>query len=219
MAAQTTLKITNRSGAEVKVYLTLGAVSGCVQDVNAIALVKTPVNPLQGWFPLANGVTQTYTPPQGLGISGNFAFGSPPLNCPTAEFRNGINLAEFMLNNAFQEGNPQETIDISCVAGVNALIAFAMTGGGTWNAGPLRSGVANFANKPLGQNTGLVGVFPCGCDDCTSRKNPPQPSCPQSPNPPPKYEACQSEPICNVQRDASSSGGSVEVIFLGFASN
>jgi hypothetical protein len=216
MAAPTTLKITNRSGAEVKVYLTLGAVAGCVADVSATGLVTKQgrLSALQGRFLLANGSTQAYTPPQEQGISGNFAFGTPPLNCPTAEYRNGVNLAEFMLNNAFQGGSAQETIDVSCVAGVNALIAFAMTGGGTWNAGSSQPGVANFANKPLGHNTGLVGVYPYGCDGCTSRINPPV-----CKNAPPYNEAPQSEPICNVQRDASSSGGSVEVIFLGFASN
>jgi hypothetical protein len=218
MAAQTTLKITNRSGADVKVYLTLGAVAGCVQDVSAIPLVTNPVNRLQGWFSLSNGATQAYTPPQPQGISGNFAFGSPPLNCPTAEYRNGINLAEFMLNNSFQGPGAQETIDISCVAGANARIRFEMTGAGTWNAGPSQPRVADFANKPLGQNTGLVGVYPCGCDNCTSRNNPPQPSCPKSPAPP-AYEECQAEPICNVQRDAAGSGGSVEVIFDGFLPN
>jgi hypothetical protein len=218
MADQTTLKITNRSPADVKVYLTLGAVSGCVQDVNAIQLVTNPENPLQGWFLLAAGATKAYAPPQGQGISGNFAFGSPPLNCPTDEYRNGVNLAEFILNNSFQGASAQETIDISCVAGTNALLAFAMSGGGSWNAGSSHPAVSQFANKPLGQNTGLVGVFPCGCDNCTSRANPPQPSCPASP-PPPVYEECQSQPICNVQRDATSSGGVVEVIIQAFLPN
>ena len=92
-------------------------------------LVTDPVNRLQGWFLLANGATKAYVPPPGQGISGNFAFGSPPLNCPTDEFRNGINLAEFILNNSFQGFGAQETIDVSCVAGANALIAFAMSGG------------------------------------------------------------------------------------------
>ena len=218
MAAQTTLKITNRSGAEVKVYLTLGAAAGCVQDIHAIPLVTHPVNRLQGWFLLPHGATKTYAPPHGQGISGNFAFGSPPLNCPTDAYRKGVNLAEFILNNSFQGSGAQETIDISCVAGANALIAFAMSGGARWNAGSSHPTVSQFANKPLGQNTGLVGVFPCGCDNCTSRANPPQPSCPKSP-PPPAYEDCQSHPICNVQRDARNSGGDVEVIFHAFLPN
>jgi hypothetical protein len=176
------------------------------------------VNRLQGWFLLADGMTKAYAPPQGQGVSGNFAFGSPPLNCPTNEYTNGINLAEFILNNSFQGPGAQETIDISCVAGANALIAFAMSGGGGWNAGDSQPAVSQFANKPLDQNTGLVGVFPCGCDNCTSRANPPQPSCPPSP-PPPAYEDCQSQPICNVQRDAANSGGDVEVIFHAFLPN
>jgi hypothetical protein len=46
MATRTTLKITNRSGAEVKVYLTLGAVAGCVHHLNAIPLVTDPVTRL-----------------------------------------------------------------------------------------------------------------------------------------------------------------------------
>jgi hypothetical protein len=214
VAGQTTLKLTNGSGANVKVYLTLGAVKGCVQDVNAISFVTHP-HGLQGWFVLEKTASVTYTPPQGQGISGTFAFGSPPLNCPTTEFPNGTNLAEFTLNNGFQGPGAQETIDISCVAGANALIAFAMADGGTWNAGGTQPDVSRFANKPLGQNTGLVGVYPCGCDNCTSRNNPPQTTCPAAP-PPPAYEECKAKPICNVQRDAGGSGGTVEVIFNSF---
>jgi hypothetical protein len=41
---------------------------------------------------------------------------------------------------------------------------------------------------------------------------------PKSP-PPPAYEDCQSQPICNVQRDATNSGGDVEVIFQAFLPN
>ena len=58
--------------------------------------------------------TKAYASPQGQGISGNFAFDSPPLNYPTGEYRNGINLAEFILNNSFQGSGAQETLDISC---------------------------------------------------------------------------------------------------------
>ena len=82
-------------------YLTLGATPGCVQNVADIPFLTNPVNPLQGWFILMHGASQTYAPPQGQGINGNFTFGSPPLNCPTSEYLNGINLAEFILNNSF----------------------------------------------------------------------------------------------------------------------
>jgi hypothetical protein len=120
-----------------------------------------------------------------------------------------------MLNNNFQASAAQETIDISCVAGASALIVFAMSGRGGWNAGNSQPNVAQFANKALGQNTGLVGVYPCGCDNCTSRNKPPRPLSP----PVPAYEECQVHPICNVHRDAGNSGGTVEVIFQGFLPN
>src|SRR5262249_14399145 len=78
MAAQPILNITSRSGACVTVYLTLDGACGCVQDVKDIPLVRDRVNPLHGSCPLSNGATKAYVPPQGLGISGTFAFGSPP---------------------------------------------------------------------------------------------------------------------------------------------
>jgi hypothetical protein len=37
--------------------------------------------------------------------------------------------------------------------------------------------------------------------------------------PPPAYEDCQSQPICNMQPDAANSGGDVEVVFLAFLPN
>jgi hypothetical protein len=115
-------------------------------------------------------------------------------------------------------GHAQLIIGVFTSATADALIGFEMTGGGKWNAGSSQPDVAGFANKALGRNTGLVGVFPCGCDNCTSRDKPPQPSCPASPAPP-RFEECQADPICNVQRDANGSGGSVEVIFHGFLPN
>jgi len=216
--SQTELTIINLSGTPVQVYLTLGATHGCVKNVAGISFVTNQVNALQGWFILNPGASASYTPPEGEGINGNFTFGSPPLNCPTTEYRNGINLAEFILNNSFQGPGAQETIDISCVPGANALIGFALNGGGPWNAGSTKPNVTQFANTALGGNTGLVGVYPCGCDECTSRFDPPQLNCPASPAPP-AYEPCQSQPICNVQRDASGSGGTVEVSFHGFLPN
>lgn len=213
-ANQTALQLTNGSGEDVQVYITLGATPGCVQNVADLPFVTTVVNTLQGWFTLKQGDSINYTPPSGVGINGNFAFGTPPINCPTDTYPNGVNLAEFILNNDFQGAGAQETIDISAVAGVNAFLEFSMTGGGGWNAGTTEPNVTQFANKGLNDNCGLVGVFPYGCDNCTERVSPP--SC-GGPPPPPPYGNCQSAPICNVQRDASNSGGTVSVTFNGFA--
>lgn len=209
----TALQLTNGTGQDVTVFLTLGAVTGCVQNVADVPFVTNVVNPLQGSFTLSQGQPVSYTPPAGVGISGNFTFGTAPINCPTDDFPNGVNVAEFILNNSFQGAGAQETIDISAVAGVNSLIQFAMSGGGGWNAGSTEPNVTEFENKGLNDNCGQVGVFPYGCDNCTKSTSPPE--CSGPPTPPP-YGDCQSAPICNVQRDASSSGGTVTVTFMGW---
>ena len=85
-----------------------------------------------------------------------------------------------------------------------------MSGGGAWNAGATHPDISSIENATLYNNTGLIGVFPYGCDNCTSSDSPP--SCPGHPT----YETPQSEPICNIQREATSNGGTVTVEFLGF---
>jgi hypothetical protein len=208
---QTLLVVTNNSGSSVQAYLTFGAVPGCMNDVRQvpwnITVTDTRTNQ-QGYFNLDAGQSVSYTPPSGMGISGNVAFGSAPMNCPPGNYPNGINLGEFILNNAFQGAGAQETIDNSCVDGVNATIMFSMTGGGAWNGGPTKPNVTSFQNQGRDSNVGLVGVFPWGCDNCTVRTNPP--SC-QS-----YTGACQPASICNVQRDAVNSGGTVTISFGGF---
>ena len=210
---QTQLTLKNNSAQDVRVYLTLGAVQGCVQPITEIPFVKHQVNKLQGWFMLSKGASVSYTPPQGEGFNGNFAFDTAPQNCPTDQFPSGVNLAEFMLNNSFQGSSAQETIDISAVAGVNAFLKFSMTGGGVWNAGKTQPNVTEFENKKIGHNAGQVGVYPYACDECTESKKPPVCSKPPvgAPNPP----MPQKEAICNVQRDASQSGGTVLLTFNG----
>lgn len=218
MSPQTTLELKNATSQEVQVWMTLGAVAGCVEDIAQIPFVTNidphlkPPRRLQGWFTLGGNDSVSYTPPEGVGLNGNFSFGTPPINCPTQEFPNGVNLAEFILNNSFQGSLAQETIEISAVAGVNAFIKFSMTGGGVWNAGPTQPSVTEFENKGLHGNVGQVGVYPYGCDECTKSVKPPK--CPEHR---PPYDGCQTEAICNVQRDPLTAGGTVVVTFNGFA--
>jgi hypothetical protein len=219
--ARTTLAVTNSNAAGVTVFLTLGAVVGCVASIDDVPPIMSPalpidkVNDLQGSFILKSGASVSFLPPVGVGISGNFAFGTPPLNCATPQCPSGVNVAEFMLNNGFQTGIPQESIDISAVAGVNALLEFSMTGGGAWNAGSTQPNVASFQNNKIGDNVGQVGVFPYGCDVCTGSANPPQCAAPPAGAPSPPVP--QTESICLVQRDASQAGGTVLVTFNSFA--
>jgi hypothetical protein len=204
---QTQLSILNGANQAVTVFVTLGASAGNITLAEIPFVTPVPGNTLQGSFSLAAGKTANVTPPAGKTVIGNVCFGGPPINCPAPGFPRAVNLFEFALNLA---AGGQETIDISCVAGVNSQMKVALAGGGGWNAGSTRPSVTSFHNVAAGGNTGLVGVYPISCDVCTASQAPPR--C--TPAVPP--EKPQSQPICNVQRDASASGGTVAVTFGGF---
>src|SRR6476660_6876737 len=103
-----------------------------------------------------------------MGISDKGSFGALRHSSAPTGIPIGVNLGEFILNNAFQGAGAQETIDNSGVDGVNATIRFSMTGGGAWNAGPANSNITGFQNKGLRDNTGIAGVFPWGCTNCVN---------------------------------------------------
>ncbi len=208
----TTLQAHNASDHTVLVYLTLGATPGCVQDVSTLvftpAVALNVVAPLMGSFTLAKHETVQIAAPDGLGLNGNLCFGTPPLNCPCPDWPEGVALAEFILNNGFQPGG-QETVDISCVCGANAFLGFDLSAG-DWTSDGGSIAVNQIRNRTRYHNTGRVGVFPYGCDNCTSSDAPPE--CvgkhPQFAN---------TAPICNVQRPAAGNqGGVVKVTFLGW---
>jgi len=207
----TKLELHNPTDESVLTYLTLGATPGCVQDVGLITVSDgVTINrlyPLQGNLILPPKATLTLTAPEGLGFNGNFSFGTPPLNCPCPDWPEGVALAEFIINNGFQV-NGQETVDISCVCGANAFIGFDLSSDDwTTNGGAIS--VKEIRNGMRCDNTGRNGVFPYGCDNCTSSDSPP--SCVgQQP------QFANALPICNVQRPASSPGGVVRVVFLGW---
>jgi hypothetical protein len=204
----TQIEITNMSGDDVTIWVTLGAVKGCLQDVSQIPWGVTGSG-LQGKFILKSGDIAKAWAPDKVGWNGNFAFGHPPSNCPPESYPDGINLFEFMINNGFQAGNPKETVDISCVDGVNALLGAQLSGGGVWDAGPTEPDVSSFENDSIYNNTGNVGVYPFKCDGCTESIAPPDCGDGKHPATP------QSNAICNVQRTPGTEG-LVNVIFKGF---
>ncbi|WAC27340.1 hypothetical protein [Ancylobacter sp. SL191] len=216
MSSQTELIVTNATTESVTVWLTLGATAGCISNVSDVGWGITAEAPLQGYFTLQPGTANSvsYISPQGVGFNGNITFGTPPLNCATPSWPEGVNIAEFILNNAFQGSNAMETVDISAVAGVNAMIAFHLHGGGSWSASSAYPKVTSFSNSAIGDNVGRVGVYPYGCDDCTASVAPP--ACANPPKNAPNPIVPQTDPICNVQRDASKSGGMVSITFLGY---
>lgn len=209
----TSLHVRNDSAAAVTVFITLGMPPGCVHDVANIStdhgIVINRLQPLMGNFSLPAGVTVTLTAPAGEGFNGNFSFNTPPLNCPTPELPDGVVLAEFIINNGFQQYG-QETIDLSCVAGANALLAMEMSATDwTSNWGKITS-IQKIENGKKLDNTNRVGVFPYGCDNCTSSDHPPACVGKQS-------QYANEDPICNVQRPAGNNqGGSLTMVFRSF---
>ncbi len=208
----TQIEIENGTDDDVVVWVTLGATDGCLHDVTQIPYVKNGAG-LVGSFTLKAGDTTPLYAPHNLGFNGNLSFDTQPMNCPTPDCPNGVSIFEFIINNGFQSGTPQETIDISCVAGVNCLLSCGLVDGSPWNGGSSYVGeVHSIKNNALYHNDGMVGVFPYGCDDCTESVAPPE--CEGHP----PYANPQAEPICLVQRDAvGSNGGYLHVTYLGVA--
>jgi hypothetical protein len=166
------------------------------------------ISALMGCFELNPMDQIEIAAPAGEGLNGNLSFNTPPLNCPCKAFPMGVNLAEFIINNGFQAGAPQETVDISGVSGVNALIKFVLSAN-DWSTNSGAIPVKVFENGLWRDNTGRNGVFPFGCDNCTASVAPPE-----CIGLHPEY--ANKLPICTVQRDAKSNqGGTVEIIFQG----
>lgn len=204
----TKLFVVNQTNDSVLVYLTLGSDTHYVTDVFGVFGITT--NGLQGSFVMYPNDTLSYQSPCGRGFNGNITFGTPPVNCPdTNSFPFGINLFEFALNNNFAGiTDAQETVDISCVSGVNSKIICNLSDN-NWNDGD-SVGITTFGNSYIYDNVYRIGVFPYGCDSCTVIKNPPD-CIGHKP-----YSQPQKKNICNIQRDSDKNGGDVYVIFAGF---
>lgn len=202
-------KIYNHSMDTVKVWVTLGATWGCLKDVTKIPFV-TSGSGLVGSFTLAPGdSTQSYAPDT-LGFNGVFSFNAQPSNCPDSTlYPTGVNQYEFIVNNSFQLGSPQESINISCVHGVNCVIRVDMITTNPFNAGPTIPSLASFANTMDRNQINIPGVYPYACTHCTDYIG--APTCIKLPQP-----VCTQQ-VCQVQRPANQSDGLIKVIYLGKA--
>jgi hypothetical protein len=209
----TKVKLTNKNSKDVLTYITLGATTGCVVDVTKLIFSEkvelAEVSKLMGHFTLKANSSIYIEAPNGEGFNGNVSFNTPPMACKTSELPNGMNVAEFIVNNGFQDGNPQETIDNSCVSGANAKIRFSMDAD-DWSSAGGTIKVSEFENNSWDNNTNIVGVFPYGCDNCTESVSPPKCIGKQ-----PQFVS--SKKICNVERPAKSNkGGTLELTFIEF---
>ena len=206
----TMTKVYNFTKDSVLVYVTLGATPGCLQNVMDVAWITDSIpgqRVLQGTFVLAPGYSTTAYAPDSLGFNGVISFNSPPNNCPdTVQFPTGVNQYEFMINNAYQGVDAQESANISAVHGVNCVIRVNYRTLNPFNAGPTIPFIQSYANT-LDRNDLIAGVYPFGCDTCTGTKTPLP--CIKYPQPAHKNQVCQ------TQRNAAQSGGLIQVIYLG----
>jgi hypothetical protein len=205
----TLTKIYNGSKDTALVYVTLGATPGCLQQVSLIPFITDTIagqRGLQGTFKLAPGDSTIAYAPDSLGFNGVISFNGQPSNCPdTTLYPTGINQYEFMINNAFQGSNAQESINISCVHGVNCVISIDVKTLNPFNAGPTIPVIQAFRNT-LDRNAIISGVYSFGCDTCTGSKT----LIPCIKYPQPAHEKSD----CQVQRNSTQSGGLIKVIYL-----
>jgi hypothetical protein len=197
----TRIRVVNETDKAVVVWLSLGATNGCLQNIGQVPFITDSVAPLKGYFTLAPHDSTIDYAPDNMGYNGEFSFDTVALTCAIPRYPFGINIFEFIVNisNA-PYPNPQETVEISCVDGANCIISGKFLGGEDWNASSMYPKVDSIWNKGIRNNSGQIGVFPFGCDDCTSSVNPP---CGKNDKDKQKY------PICTVQRNAIGSGGGI----------
>lgn len=206
----TQMLVTNQDTVPVTAWLTLGAADTATWIQNVQGLFGITDSGLVGSFILQPGDTLNYTAPSGKAIQGNFCFITQAYQCAFDSINTGSNIIEFCLNNSGTVNNAQETIEISCVPGVTYIGAVDFYGAGVWTANYTGyDTIIHIENSVFGRNTGLPGVYPVGCDNCTAQTAN-APACTIG-----KGESPQKYAICNVQRNASQSGGQVVFSYMG----
>jgi hypothetical protein len=201
-SSATQLTLVNTSKDSVLVYLTLSGypASDTVHVKNVNGIFGITESGLVGSFYIPAKDSVSYT--SVLWFSANVSFGAQPVNCFTKAWPTGVNPFEFNLN------NNQESVDISAMGGVNCLLSVDLIGGPEWQASSTYPNVRYFYNDSMYSNTGLIGVYPYGCTNCTNTQG--KQAC-QTP-----AETPNTLPICNPTRAAGVHGGKVVVRFLGY---
>src|SRR5215216_4776856 len=217
--AFTSLQFSNATGSPVTAWLTLGADSaGRIENVTLIDVSTNQPVPvsgsgLQGSFTLQANQTVSWNSFNGRRASGSVTFRAPPQSCPTAGGPCGVTKGEFAIN----LGN--ESVDISSVDGINAIMAMDLSDGGAtpWPSAPNGGKVAQNSGTLTGDKTAW-GVFPYRCTQCAAIGNTPPTAC--NPLGPAMQSYCkdgtESNPqpvVCQLNR--SGAGGTVKFSFKG----
>lgn len=202
----TSIVVKNQSKTDtITCYLTLGKRKGFQSDVNGIFGIESS-DKLQGSFVLNPLDSVVYNNDKSIPIQGNITFDYKPVNCGLE-----VNLFEFCLNNEGTTRNAQETVDISCVSGVNVYGSILLKGGGKWTDNQGHNDIKSIHNQSKYNNTAVSGVFPYGCPYCVTNAG--RPKCVKEPATPNQVNLCQ------VQRNAKNSGGSVTINYIGAVNN
>lgn len=157
----------NDSKATVNVFMTLAVSESYVSDINLIPFITKKINPFQGSFELAPQKFVYYKSPKGMVFGGKVSFDSMPINQPTPSYPNGINVAEFTLNNHQDYPKTFESIAINNQNGLNAQMKYTVNGGGTWTQRYDKSGKAVSIQSIMQEtinNTGCTS-FSFECSD------------------------------------------------------
>ena len=234
-ATTTQLQVTNGSAQTVPVMITLGKGQTPASDYGVKTISQLPAAWTTYPDPTAPTTQATFLLPAGqslcfnsgtLSFAGNVAFG-PAFDgrgCggdATTCYPDAATFFEFALNLG---GSGWETVDLSGVNGTNALIT-ANLSAPAWTNSVTTSSVTTISNPAIGAWTpGLNGVYGWQSTNCTSAVNPPNPL-PPPPAPPtcaaplhaPAATQNQAQAICNIQRAAGATGGTVQVVFNGYA--
>ena len=203
----TKLMVKNMSNDSIQVYLTLGGGAGYTHSVSGIFGI-TNNQSLQGSFYLSANDSVMYDNP--APISGNISFGIPPSNCTS------VNLFEFCLNNASLDSkdtpNQMESVDISCMSGVNVYGSMELKGGGGyWTDNHKDTNATKIVNNAKYHNSNISGIFPYGCTNCINTAG--KQACQTPAATPSTYN------ICLIQRNAKESGGVVIINYLRMLNN
>jgi hypothetical protein len=217
----TSLQFSNATGSAVTAWLGLGPESaGRIENVTLLDVSTNQPVPitgsgLLGSFTLqANQTVSWNSFNGGVTAGGSVTFRAPPQSCPTAGGPCGVTKGEFTVNNG------HESVDVSSVDGINALVAMDLSNGGAtpWPADPRNgSRVAQNSGTLTGDKTAW-GVFPYRCTQCAAIGNAPPTDC--NPLGPAQQSYCKDGTESNpqpvkCQLDRTGAGGTVKFIFRG----
>jgi hypothetical protein len=196
--------IINDYKEEVTVYLTLEVSESYVSDINHVPFIKRRINPFQGAFQLAPQKFVYFRSPKGMIFGGKVTFETLPINQPTPSFPDGVNVAEFVVNNHLDYPKTYESVKINNENGINALMKFTFNGGGSWTERLIENGQTLSFEATMKETLNHLGTHSISFDSLTFD---PDQSFARGP--------LKSEKSVIAKRPASQAGGIVALTYLG----